>query len=248
MFSIVTDTGANLTAAQAQALHVTVLPMQTDADSTSQVNPFLAEETLRVLAEKEDVLYIGLSGALSGNYRQMQAAAQRIRVLHTVQTVDSVSASCGEGMLVRMAARLRDNGRTASETRSVIEHSAPQVCHLFLVGDAARTVRSGRFDGGTDPSVVMMMDIAGKLVPCKKTADRKAALRYIAQMYHRTALPTVRKICIAHADAAAEAAFLAGEIGLDTEVETLDPLFVCHTGEGTVGLFYPGSLRTAPPI
>lgn len=248
MFSIVTDTGANLTQEQVRALNVTVLPMQTDAESTSQIDPLLGEETLRTLAEKEDVLYIGLSGALSGNCRQMQAAAKRIRSSHAVETLDSVSASCGEGMLVRMAARLRDSGRPMAQVRDTLANAAPEICHLFVVGDAERTVRSGRFGGGTDPSVVMTMDLTGRLVPCRKTADRKAALRYIARMYRRTASPTVKKICIAHADALEDAAFLAGQIGTDTELETLDPLFIHHTGTGTVGLFYPGELRVNPPV
>ncbi|MDD6062309.1 MAG: DegV family protein [Oscillospiraceae bacterium] len=248
MFSIVTDTGANLTAEEVRQWDVTVLPMQTDGESTAQVNPFLCEATLRELAQKGDVLCVCLSGALSGTCRAVQMAASNIESPHTVRVLDSQSAACGQGMLVHLAVLARERGADLEKAAQLVQDKAPQVCHLFLAGEEKNTARSGRFGEAVAPSTVLMLDSAGKILPCRKSADRKTALRYIAQMYRRTVLQIGKGVCIAHADCPQEAAYLAGQIGENVRITRLNEVFTCHTGKGAVALFYPGTLRTHPPV
>lgn len=248
MFQIVTDTGANLSDAMAGRLGVTVLPMAADAQSTSQVNPFLAGEKLRTLAEKGDVLCLCLSSALSGTFRSVQMAASGITGGHHIEVIDTHCACCGEGMLVQMAVRERDKGTDFNRVADMVRQTAPKICHLFLAGEPENAARSGRFEDGISAATVLTLDMSGKIVPCRRSADRKTALRAIAQMYRRTVNPSIKKICIAHGDCPEDAAYLAGQIGMHTYMTQLNDLFLCHTGQQTVSLFYVGTLRTNPPV
>lgn len=248
MFSIVTDTGANLTREQIERWNVYVLPMDTDGETTAQVNPFVCEKTLRELAQKGDVLCVCLSGALSGTVRSVQMAASALGSAHTVRVLDSKCAADGEGMLVHLAVQARQSGRSFDETVRLLEKVCARVCHLFVAGDAQTTARSGRFGETVDEAVVLMLDEAGKIVPYRRAANRKAALRAIAQTVHRTALQTGNGVLIAHANNAEDAAYLAGQIGERAEIHALNRLFTAHTGNGTVAVFYPGTLRTNPLI
>lgn len=246
MFEIVTDSGSNISAQEALKMGIFVLPMQVEADSTSLVNPELCRKTLERLSGQADVLYICLSGAISGTYRTTRMVAGMVRTPHRIFAVDSKSASMGEGLLVRYAVKLRDKGETAEKAAELLERERDKICHLFLVGNTENARRSGRFLPDTTNAVILTMDESGKIFPCHRSRDRKTALRYIAKMYRRTVLPTNPELCIAHAENPEEAAFLAGEIGGNVQIEPLDPLFVHHTGVGTVSIFYRGTLRKNP--
>lgn len=244
LFSIVTDTGANLTREQIERWNVSVLPMDTDGETTAQVNPFVCEKFLREPAQKGDVLCVCLSGALSGTVRSVQMAASALGSAHTVHVLDSKCAADGEGMLVHLAVQARQSGRSFDETVKLAEKAAMRVCHLFVAGDAQTTARSGRFGETVDEATVLTIDQAGKVVPYRRAANRKAALQTIAQTVHRTALQTGNGVLIAHANNAEDAAYLAGQIGERAEIHALNRLFTAHTGDGTVAVFYPGTLRT----
>lgn len=238
MFEIVTDSGSNLTPEAAKSRRIHVLPMHLEADGTAQVNPEICKNTLQSLSDRTDVLYICLSGKIGENYRAAQTAAEMVKTKNRIFVVDSKSASCGEGMLVRFAAELRDRNTDIESVCGKIRKASVQICHLFLAGETEEVTES----------VILTVDESGKILPCRKAADRKTALRHIAEMVQRTVLPSVRKICIAHAENPEEAAMLAGLLGMAVEMEELDPLFIHYTGPRTVAVFYPGTMRSNPLI
>ena len=76
------------------------------------------------LAQGKDVLYIGLSGALSSSFGSAVAAAKELQAQYparTIITVDTLSASAGEGMLVNLAVEKKNAGASLEETAAYIE-------------------------------------------------------------------------------------------------------------------------------
>ncbi len=106
---------------------------------------------------------------------------------------------------------------------------APELCALLLAHDADGTW------------LVQRLTETGAAVPCRKAQDEKAAVRRMAEICRKTALPN-RRVTIAHTGDPMTAAFLAGQLGKDTTFEPLDPAL------GTLALLYSGSLRVSPLV
>ncbi len=83
--------------------------------STSLVNPSQFREKFEPLLKAgKDVLYVGLSGSVSGTVQAARIAgeelAEELGEEHRVYVFDSLGAALGEGMLAFRAAELRDEG------------------------------------------------------------------------------------------------------------------------------------------
>ena len=152
-FSIITDTGANITDKVRNhydigLVHLTLImdgeEMQFtstegfDYDgyyeklknglkvSTSQVNPAQFTECFEPILEKgEDILYIGLSGGVTGSINSAKIAAADLLddfPDRQIRIVDSLGASLGEGILVVEAAQCREKGMSLDETADHPRH------------------------------------------------------------------------------------------------------------------------------
>ena len=141
MIQIFTDTSANLPAAYIQKYFLRVIPLhysingvQAEQDptidfdgktyydamrsgapvSTAMINLAAFLEPLHAaLAAGDDVIYIGMSGGISGT---AHAAAMAVEELQEefperkIAAIDTYAASLGEGLLVLEAARMLENG------------------------------------------------------------------------------------------------------------------------------------------
>ncbi len=66
-----------------------------------------------IIKDGKDILYIGFSSGLSGTFNSSCIAAQTLLEKYTdskIYTIDSLSASMGEGLLVYHAAKLKKEG------------------------------------------------------------------------------------------------------------------------------------------
>jgi len=115
---------------------------------TSLVNTGQFVELMEpILKEGKDILYIGMSSALSGTYQSGVTAAELLAEEYPdrkIITVDSLSASLGQGLLVIYAAQLRDAGRTLAETAEWVMASRLKMRHHFTVDDLMFLKRGGR--------------------------------------------------------------------------------------------------------
>lgn len=81
---------------------------------TSQVNPDEFEEFFRkTVADGDEAVVITMSSGLSGTYQSAVIAAEEYP--NKIFTVDSLSATAGEQVLIYRAVKLRDEGRGAAE-------------------------------------------------------------------------------------------------------------------------------------
>ncbi len=207
-----------------------------------------------VLKTGKDLIYIGFSSGLSSTYNSARMAAESLREAYperTVVTVDSLAASAGQGLLVYLAAKHRDEGASISELESYVRELAPKISAWFTVEDLVYLKRGGRVSAaaaffgnllGIKP--VLHVDDAGKLIPVLKVRGRRTSITTLVDKYGETALdPSSGTVFISCADCHPEAEQLREEIqkryGVNVELITdIGAVIGSHSGPGTIALFF----------
>ena len=92
----------------------------------------------------EAVVVITLSAKLSGTYQSAMIAAQDYE---EVYVVDSASAAIGSGILVELALKLVDEGKTAREIAEILEEKKKKVIVVALVDTLEYLKKGGRISG-----------------------------------------------------------------------------------------------------
>ena len=92
-----------------------------------------------------EVISVGLSTALSGTTQAAMAAAERFD--GRVRVFDTLSGSCGEGLLAVIAAEAAQQGFTMDEIETLLTNMRPY-CRVFAMAeDLSYLVRGGRLPG-----------------------------------------------------------------------------------------------------
>lgn len=169
MIRILTDSASDILPAEAAQLGVDVIPLNVTLEdgtvirdgvdltpseyyehmagckklpTTSQPSPELFEKFYaEAAAAGDEVVGIFLSHELSGTYQCAKLAADLANV-DNVLFVDSTNVCLGEGLLVRMAAHLRDEGKSAVQIAATLEH-AKEHLHLVAAIDDLKYLRKG---------------------------------------------------------------------------------------------------------
>ena len=142
--------------------------------STSQVTPESWAACLRpILAGGDDVLLIAFSSGLSGTCQAAMIAADDLREEfpeRTIEVVDSLCASAGQGLLVHYALKNRGEGMSLADNACWVRENVQNVIHWFTVDDLMHLYRGGRVSKtsaliGTLVRIkpVMRVDEKGKL-------------------------------------------------------------------------------------
>ena len=92
----------------------------------------------------EAVVVITLSAKLSGTYQSAMIAAQDYE---EVYVVDSASAAIGSGILVELALKLVDEGKTAREIAEILEEKKKKIIVVALVDTLEYLKKGGRISG-----------------------------------------------------------------------------------------------------
>ncbi len=206
-----------------------------------------------------DILYIAFSSALSGTYQSSVIAAQELMEAYPdrkIITLDSKSASMGQGLLVYMAGQRRLAGQSIEEVSKFVEQVKLSICHLFTVDDLGTLKRGGRLSDtqaflGTLLRVKPILHVSneGKLVPIKKARGRAFSLEQMVDMIEdRIVDPESQTLMISHGDCLDEALAVGSEIKKRYHVHeiiynTIGPVIGAHSGPGTIAIFFLGSYR-----
>ena len=284
MTKLYTDTSANLPLALLREYDIAVIPFsytvngvaedyneETDFDGkafydamrrgaevkTSMVNPATAAAFFeRALAQGDDVLYVGMSGGISGTAHAAALAAEELREKYPhakIMTIDTYAASLGEGLQVLEAAKLLRAGRSFEEVGDRILARRPHMCQFFTVDDLNYLKRGGRISGaaalvgsvlGIKP--ILRGDETGHIVSCGKVRGNKKAYAELADYFDKRALDKTARIGIALADNREGTDYLLGllrERGFTGECLEVyyEPVTGAHVGPGTVALFFYGT-------
>ena len=169
---IITDSASDITADIAARLNVDVLPLKTifgeeefldgvnishkefyekliESDvhpTTSQIAPYDFEQAFEEVKKAGDTaVCITLSSKLSGTYQSACIAAEDYEGI--VYVVDSENVAIGEQILVEMAAKLRDTGKSAAEIADISESEKKKICLIALLDTLEYLKKGGRISG-----------------------------------------------------------------------------------------------------
>ena len=228
--------------------------------TTSLLNVSVFLEHMRpALEQGEDVVYVGLSGSVSGTYQSATIAAEQLREEfpgRTVRMVDSMGAGLGTGILTCLGADFRNQGKTADEAADELEKARAHLCEYFTVDDLRYLRGTGRISAAA-AAIGSMLNIkpllrgdeAGYIVSCGKCRGRKKAMEAILEKYAKKVVnPGSQRVAISHGDCPEEAEELARRV---REIAQPGELIICphepftgsHVGPGMLALFFFGDSR-----
>ena len=207
-----------------------------------------------IVKEGFDILYLGFSSGLSATCNFAREAADEIMSQYEgckITVVDSLCASAGYGLLVKLLVDKKNEGADIDELASYAENTKMNVTHWFTVDDLKYLKAGGRISATTallggmlNIKPVMKVDENGKLVSISKVRGRRAALRAIADIYVETAIDKKDgMVYISHGDCIDDANALADMIkensGATVQLITnVGPVIGSHSGPGTLALFF----------
>ncbi len=212
-----------------------------------------------ILKKEKDILYIGFSSGLSTTYNSARLASQQLSEKypeHKIITIDTLAASAGQGLILKLALDKKNEGATIDEVAAFVEDIKFKISIWFTVDDLVYLKRGGRVSAtaaffgnmlGIKP--VLHMDNEGHLVPVSKVRGRKTSIASLADKYGELATTLDgANIFISHGDCLADAQYLAellktrygATVDLITDVGTV---IGAHSGPGTLALFFVGKNR-----
>ncbi len=227
--------------------------------ATSAVNNQVFEDGFRKILETgRDILYIGFSSGLSATFNNAVLAADSLREQFPERKmimVDSRCASAGQGLLVYLTVKKRDEGASLDEAAAYAEDMKLRINHWYTVDDLKYLRKGGRIGAvaarvvtsiGIKP--VMNMDDPGHLIFKYVARGRKNSLRALIKEYAKRVTDKTMEVFISHADVLDEVTEMVRtfreEFGVKVAyVANIGPVIGGHTGPGCVALFFVGSGR-----
>ena len=226
--------------------------------SAVNFNDFL-EPMEAALRAGKDILYIGFSSGLSSTYDAGATAARELAERYPerkIYTVDSLCASMGQGLMVYLAWKQKQQGKTIDQVRDYVEDNKLHLCHWFTIDDLMFLKRGGRISGATAVvgsvlgiKPIMHVDNDGHLIKVGTARGRKASLKALADKAGELGVDLgIQTVFISHGDCLDDANYLADimrtRFGVkEVVISYVGPVIGAHSGPGTVALFFLGRER-----
>ena len=231
--------------------------------TTSQLNVGQYLDFFRPLLEKGDVLHIAFDTGLTQSYYNAVAAAEQLKEEfpeRTLRVVDSLTVSCGYGMLVDYAADLRDAGHSLKRVEAWVMRFRTRIHHQFFSTDLRYYRRCGRLTGPMAAVATVLgicplirLNDRGQMVAYSKARSPKAAIKATVGEMEKLAKGGKKysgKCYICHSNAgelawelrdAVQKKFknLKGEI----PIYEIDTVIASHCGPGTAAVLFLGEER-----
>ncbi len=228
--------------------------------TTAAVNVAQYTDALEpLLQEGKDVLVLAFSSGLSTTYNSSRIAVTELQEKYPerkVYTVDTLCASLGQGLIVYLAAKERDKGKSIEQVRDWVEENKLHLCHQFTVDDLHFLKRGGRISATTavvgsmlQIKPVLHVDNEGHLINIGKARGRQASLKALVDKMAKTAIdPAHQIVFISHGDCLEDARtvekMVKDRFGVkEVYINYVGPVIGAHSGPGTLALFYVGSER-----
>ena len=222
---------------------------------TAQVS---VEEFQRIfeeyLKQDMDIVYIGCSSKQSGSVNTGFVTAKKLMEKYegsTIICIDSLNASMGEGMLAIEAAKLANDGASATEIEAHILAIRKKVNQYVTVHSLDALKRAGRVKGsaaffgnlmGVKP--IIIADANGDQAAYKKVKGRQKSFEEIVALLKASMIePEKQVVYLTHADCAKEeidglVELIRKEIPcLDVEVGYIGPIIGASIGPDAVGIW-----------
>ncbi len=209
-----------------------------------------------VLDKGEDVMYLSISGGISGTYNSARIAAEDLledMPERKIVLIDTMNASLATGILAIYAVQMRDKGMELKEVEKIIREAVPHMNGTFTVDNLKYLARTGRIKHsvaaiGNILSIkpVLRGNAEGFIVQFEKCRGRKRVLDELVDLVcDNIAEPQKQIIGIAHADCYGDSRYVIDKITHRVKVAdvintTYDFCTGSHVGPDTVALFFLG--------
>ena len=207
---------------------------------TSMITPLAAREAMEpVLDRGDDVLYVGLSGGVSGTCWGVSVVAQELRERYPDRDIRVLEAA--------------DMAQKGADMETIVARANQLIGKMrqhFMVDDLKFLRKGGRLSGaaafaGTLLQIkpILQGDPEGKIVVLSKERGRKKAMDTLIQLYEELVEDKSAPVGISHAAAPAEALHLATALrqaGCTGEILSVchEPVTGAHVGPGMLALYF----------
>lgn len=221
---------------------------------TSMISPAAAREAIEpALAAGDDVLFLGISGGVSGTCWGVGLVAQELAAEYPgrrVQVLDTRGASLGEGLVVLEVAQLAQQGADMDAIVARAETLCGKMRQHFMVDDLKFLRKGGRLSGaaalaGTLLQIkpILQGDENGKIVVRTKERGRKKAMDTLITLYNELVEDKSAPVGISHAAAPAEALHLTTRLrqsGCTGPILSVchEPVTGAHVGPGMLAVYF----------
>lgn len=232
--------------------------------ATSQINVYKYQDYFESLLNKYDgdIIHVAMGSGMSPSVNNAIEAAENLKEKYperNVKVIDSLCSCGGYGILVDLAADLRDEGKTFDEAVEWLENNKSRIHHQFFSSDLKYFKRSGRVSGATATVAtilgicpIMHLNSTGHIIAYSKVRGKKKAIKTTVD----TMLNDVEegrdyngKCVLCHSDCiedAEETIKLVKETFpklKEVKLSNIGTIIASHTGPGTVALFFVGKPR-----
>ena len=222
---------------------------------TSKLNYEAHYSHFRKLAEEgaKDVVHFTISSGLANTWENAEQAAADVKKDFPdfrVFVVDPLTATVGQGALVRIALKCRNEGKTAEEAVALCKSLRLHIQHYIVADDLQFLKRGGRISAAAAAvgsvlkvKPIIAFDNDGKLGVIDKVMGAKKAVSYIKHKLEKEGPDPAYNYCfIVHTDnepvADELAAFVRERFGIEPFVQIMGPVIGAHVGPGAFALGY----------
>lgn len=199
-----------------------------------------------------NALHISQSNGLSPTIDNARKAIEIVKEQYpniNYLALECKTTTIGEGMLVRLACKLRDEGKTNQEAYDIIESEKLHLQHFVVVDDLIYLKRGGRISGpkaiiGTILKVKPIIEFtkAGKLEITEKVNGTNKALKTIVDQFEKYTKNKYFDMEIVHTDnlpvATRLADMLEEKYGIRPQIRIMGPIIGAHVGPNAVAYVF----------
>ncbi|GAB6107165.1 DegV family protein [Fusibacter bizertensis] len=230
--------------------------------TTSQINTYRFEKAFtEAIDEGKEIVYLGFTSGMSGTFNSANIAKQIIledEAHATIELVDTLSASIGQGIIIVEALKLARAGKNAGEIAQWAEQIKLKTHHWFGVDDLNYLRNGGRISHvsalvGTMLNVkpTLGVDHDGRLKPYGNVRGRKKSIAQLASKFNQHyCMDNISTIIVGHGDCKEDATLLANAIKAfdpkaDILVSELSMTIASHVGPNMIAVAFIGDEREA---
>lgn len=200
----------------------------------------------------KDVLHFTISSGLSPTKTVARKAAEEVKKQYpdfSLYVVDPLTATVGQGALVEMALKFRNEGKTAKEAHDLCNAARQHIQHFIVADDLGYLYRGGRVSAisaavGSLLKVkpIISFDREGKLFVLDKVRGVKKAVSFIKEKLEKEGPDERGLVYIVHTDnlpvAEELAAFVRERFSIEPKVSIMGPVIGSHVGPNAFALGY----------
>ena len=192
------------------------------------------------------ILHIAMSSGLSGTYNMCRMLAEDMDVIR-VDVVDSMTLSCGLGLLVLTAAEMLEAGHTVEETIAAVEEKRKGQLGCFVIRTLEFLRKGGRIGlvAGVVGSMLQLKPVIyvnddGVYQTLTKARGMNNAIEAMFNEFTRRYEGHPVRLAVVHGNAPEDAAKLLDKFRAkldvrDAFISPVSPVLAIHTGPGLVG-------------